>query len=131
MKRLEWIGDSLERLRELEPRAKHLAGYQLERVQAGKAPSDCTPMPSAGLGVSEIRVRTTGAYRVFDVAKLVEAVYVLHAFQKKGNKTPMEDLELGRRRFGALVCVFRPNVTGRFGIVTDRFGNVTGDSGGS
>jgi hypothetical protein len=28
-------------------------------------------------------------------------------------------------------CVFRINVTGRFGIVTDRSGNVTGDSGGS
>lgn len=102
-KRLEWIGDSLDRLREFEPEAKRLAGYQLERVQAGKEPSDFKPMPSVGLGVNEVRVRTTGAYRVFYVAKFVEAVYVLHAFQKKGNKTPKEDMELGRRRFRALV----------------------------
>jgi phage-related protein len=103
MKHVEWLGDSLDRLREFEPEAMHLAGYQLERVQAGMEPSDFKPMPSVGLGVNEIRIRTTGAYRVFYVAKFAEAVYVLHAFQKKGNKTPKEDLELGRRRFRALV----------------------------
>lgn len=103
MKRIEWVGDSLERLRRFEPETMRLAGYQLERVQAGKEPSDFKPMPSVGLGVNEIRIRTTGAYRVFYVAKFAEAVYVLHAFQKKANKTPKEDLEIGRYRFRALV----------------------------
>lgn len=53
--------------------------------------------------MNEIRVRTTSAYRVFYVAKFAEAVYVLHAFQKKANKTAKEGLELGRRRFRALM----------------------------
>jgi len=41
-----------------------------------------------GIGVNEIRVRVGGAYRVIYVAKFMEAVYVLHAFQKKSRKTP-------------------------------------------
>jgi len=97
------LGDSLENLRAFEPAARRLAGYQLERIQAGKEPSDFKPMPSVGLGVNEIRIRTTGAYRVFYVVRFSEAVYVLHAFQKKSGKTAKEDLELGRRRFRALV----------------------------
>jgi len=103
VKPLEWLGDSLENLRAFEPAARRLAGYQLERIQAGKEPSDFKPMPSVGLGVNEIRIRTTGAYRVFYVVRFSEAVYVLHAFQKKSGKTAKEDLELGRRRFRALV----------------------------
>jgi phage-related protein len=37
------------------------------------------------------------------VAKFQEAVYVLHAFQKKSRKTAKEDIELARKRFRALV----------------------------
>ncbi len=103
MKRVEWLGDSLERLRAFEPTARRAAGYQLERVQAGKEPADFKPMPTVGLGVNEIRVRTGRAYRVFYVAKFVEAIYVLHAFEKKSGKTAREDLELGQRRFKTLV----------------------------
>lgn len=65
------------------------AGYQLARVQAGKDPADWKPMPSVGLGVNEIRVREdSGAFRVIYVARFAEAIYVLHAFQKKAQKTP-------------------------------------------
>ena len=103
MKPIEWLGDSLERLRDFDALAKRLAGYQLERVQAGKEPADSKPMPSIGLGVSEIRVRTMVAYRVFYVAKFPEAVYVLHAFVKKARKTPKADIDLGRDRFKALM----------------------------
>ena len=60
-------------------------------------------MPSVGLGVKEIRVRDGGAYRVIYVARFAEAVYVLHAFQKKANKTPKPDVELARKRFRELV----------------------------
>lgn len=51
MKQLVWLGDSLERLRGFPPDARREAGYQLERVQAGKDPVDWKPMPSVGLGV--------------------------------------------------------------------------------
>jgi phage-related protein len=39
---------------------------------------------------------------VFYVATRAEAVYVLHAFEKKASKTPLRDLTLGRERFKAL-----------------------------
>jgi len=60
-------------------------------------------MPAVGLGVNEIRVRVGGAYRVIYVAKFVEALYVLHAFQKTSRKTARIDIDLARRRFRSLV----------------------------
>ena len=60
-------------------------------------------MPTVGLGVNEIRVRVGGAYRVIYVAQFVEAVYVLHAFQKTSRKTARIDIDLARRRFRSLV----------------------------
>lgn len=61
-------------------------------------------MPSVGLGVSEIRVREdSGAFRVIYVAKFAEALYVLHAFQKKAQKTPKAEIELARRRYKAML----------------------------
>jgi phage-related protein len=60
-------------------------------------------MPSVGPGVREIRVHIDGAHRVFYIATFEEAVYVLHAFQKKTPKTTARDLKIGRQRFRALV----------------------------
>jgi phage-related protein len=60
-------------------------------------------MPSVGLGVNELRVRTEDAFRVLYVAKFAEAVYVLHAFQKKSRKTAKTDIELAKRRYRAMI----------------------------
>ena len=103
LKRVEWLGDSRERIREFPGEAKRVAGYQLEKVQAGREPADWKPMPSIGVGVNEIRVREGGAFRVIYVAKFSEAVYVLHAFQKKSRKTAKPDIELARKRFRTLI----------------------------
>ena len=104
LKLVKWLGDSRERIRAFPELPRHEAGYQLERVQAGKEPKDWKPMPSAGIGVNEIRVRDdSGAFRVIYLAKFAEAVFVLHAFQKKGRKTAKADIDLARRRFRALV----------------------------
>ncbi len=103
MKPVAWLGDSRERIREFPDAAKHEAGYQLERVQAGKEPADWKPMLSVGLGVNEIRVREGGAFRVIYVAKFPEAVYVLHAFQKKARKTPKTEIDVARDRYRAMV----------------------------
>lgn len=65
--------------------------------------SDFKHMPSVGLGVQEIRVRIGGAFRVIYVAKFAEAIYVLHAFQKKSRQTNKSDIELARQRFKALL----------------------------
>lgn len=98
-----WLGDSRERLREFPDEARNVAGFELWEVQQGNPPSDWSPMPTVGLGVNEIRVRSGGAFRLIYVARFSEAVYVVHAFQKKSRKTAQGDLELSRRRFRALV----------------------------
>jgi phage-related protein len=79
------------------------AGYQLERVQAGKEPRNWRPMASIGVGVNELRVRTGSEFRVIYVAKFAEAIYVLHAFQKKSQRTARLDIELARTRFKILM----------------------------
>ena len=104
LKPVRWVGDSREQIRGFPDEPRREAGYQLDRVQAGKEPADWKPMPSVGIGVNEIRVREdSGAFRVIYVVKFAEAVYVLHAFQKKARKTSKRDIELARRRFRELV----------------------------
>jgi phage-related protein len=104
MKRLRFLGDSLICLREFPEDARHDAGYQLDKVQRGEQPDDFKPMPSIGKGVEEIRVRDdTGVYRVVYTARLVDAVYVLHAFQKRTQATAKRDIELAKKRFTELM----------------------------
>lgn len=103
VKPIEFLGDSLRSLREFPDDAKQDAGYQLDRVQHGLQPDDFKPMPTIGKGVEEIRVRgDTGAYRVIYTARLADAVYVLHAFQKKTQTTSKRDIDLAKQRFALL-----------------------------
>lgn len=103
VKPIEFLGDSLRTLREFPDDAKRQAGYQLDRVQHGLQPDDFKSMPTIGKGVEEIRVRDdTGAYRVIYTARLADAVYVLHAFQKKTQATSKRDIELAKQRFALL-----------------------------
>jgi phage-related protein len=75
----------------------------LALVQRGLDPDDWKPMNSIGSGVREIRVRdASGAYRVIYVAQLSDAIYVLHAFQKKAQRTSERDISLARVRFREL-----------------------------
>jgi phage-related protein len=52
-----------------------------------------------GAGVKEIRIHFLGGWRVIYVAKHHEAVYVLHAFQKKTKKTSGQEIDLARQRY--------------------------------
>jgi phage-related protein len=100
---VRFLGDSLKRLREFPEDARHDAGYQLDKVQRGGQPYDFKPMPSIGKGVEELRVTDdSGAYRVVYYARRREAVYVLHAFQKKTQATSSRDIEIAKRRFTQL-----------------------------
>lgn len=57
------------------------------------------PMPSVAEGVEELRVRDrTGAYRVFYLAKLADALLIFHAFTKTTQRTPHSDILLGQKR---------------------------------
>jgi len=104
MKLLRFLGDSLKSLREFPEDARHDAGYQLDRVQRGEQPDDFKPMRSIGKGVEELRVwDDSGTYRVIYTARLADAVYVLHAFQKKTQTTAKRDVELARKRYTDLI----------------------------
>jgi phage-related protein len=60
-------------------------------------------MPSVGGGVQEIRIHSDNEYRIIYLARLEEAVYVLHAFEKKTRKTPQTAIEVARRRIQLLL----------------------------
>jgi len=98
LKPVVWVGSSLEDLRSFPDVARQRAGHNLHLVQLGLEPADWKPMASVGAGVVELRIRTDRAHRVFYVARFAEAIYVLHAFEKKTRKTVRQDLEIGRAR---------------------------------
>ena len=103
-KPVEFLGSSLDDLRAFPPSAKREAGYQIDQVQNGFDPDDWKPMNAVGQGVREIRVRdSAGAFRVIYVAKLADAIYVIHCFQKKTEKTNKADIDLASKRYRDLL----------------------------
>lgn len=99
VKPLRFVGSSRIDLQSFPKDVRHALGEELRRVQEGGMPSDFKPMPTVGKGVYEIRVSLEGAWRVLYVAKFIDAVYVLHSFQKKTQQTATEDIDLARKRY--------------------------------
>jgi phage-related protein len=99
MKSLRFVGSSLDDLQNFTDEARRAAGFELRAVQNGLEPSDWKPIPVIDPGVNEIRIHVLGEWRVIYIAKLRDAVYVLHAFQKKTRKTSRNDIDLARHRF--------------------------------
>jgi phage-related protein len=100
MKPVRFLGDSLQCLRDFPVDTRQDAGYQLDKVQRGLQPDDFKPMPTIGKGVEEIRIRdNSGIYRVIYTARFVDAVLVLHAFEKETQRTSQRDIEIARARF--------------------------------
>jgi len=60
-------------------------------------------MPSIGPGAIEIRIHENGEYRVIYLASFAEAVYVLHAFEKRTQRTRQADVELARRNLAEVL----------------------------
>jgi len=103
MKPIRFIGSSQDDLRQMPEAVRHDLGVELMAIQFGGEPTDFKPMKSIGAGTYEIRYRgTDGAFRVIYVAKFEEAIYVLHAFQKKTPKTAKTDIELARKRYALM-----------------------------
>jgi len=99
-KPIQFRGSAREDLRAFPATARRESGYQLDRVQHGRDPADWKSMNAIGAGVREIRLRdATGAFRVLYVAKFADAVYVLHCFQKKSQKTSKADVDLAAKRY--------------------------------
>ena len=104
MKPVRFLGDSLKRIREFPADVKQDVGYQLDKLQRGQQPDDFKPMPAVGKGVEEIRIwDDSGAYRVIYTARRHDAVYVLHAFQKKTQRVPQHEIDVAKTRFNELM----------------------------
>jgi phage-related protein len=100
VKPARFMGSAKDDLSAFPKPARIRAGHELFMVQVGRDPADWKPMPAVGRGACEMRVRDqTGAFRVVYVARFEDAVYVLHAFQKKSRKTSRSDLELAKQRY--------------------------------
>ena len=99
MKPLRFVGSSLDDLRDFPAEARRQAGFELFAVQRTLEPTDWKAMSAIGSGVREIRIHVLGEWRVLYVAKFDDAVFVLHAFQKKSRKTRREDIEIARQRY--------------------------------
>lgn len=109
MKPVSFIGNSLDDVRSFPDSARREVGFQIDRLQRGLDPDDWKPMKTIGAGVREIRVRdASGAFRVIFIATLEDAVYILHAFQKKTAATSKRDLDLAIARFRDLMRRERP-----------------------
>jgi len=104
MKPVRFLGSSLKDLRDFPSDARQDAGRQLDRLQRGKQPDDFKPMPAIGKGVEEIRVwDDAGTFRVIYTARLADAIFVLHAFQKKTQATSKRDIDTAKARFTQLM----------------------------
>jgi phage-related protein len=100
-----FLGTARADIRAFPGLASNKVGRQLRRVQRGLDPIDWKPMPSVGKGVREIRVRDAGgAFRAIYVVEGGDGtLVVLHAFEKKTQKTPKPDAELARKRLQAFL----------------------------
>ena len=104
MKPLRFLGDSLQCLRDFPVNARHDTGYQPDKVRRGLQPDNFKPMPIIGKGVEEIRIREdSGNNRVVYTARLADAVFVLHAFQKKTQRTSRHDIEIAKAQFSEMM----------------------------
>jgi len=98
------MGSSLRDLIAFPDNAKRMAGYQLYRIQQGFDPENWKPFKSVGSGVREIRIsEDKGIFRVMYVTRFADAVYILHAFQKKTRKTTKKDIDIAKARYAEVV----------------------------
>jgi phage-related protein len=99
MKVIRFLGDSEKRIAEFPENVMIRVLHELNRLRHGLDPTNWKPMRSVGPGVREIRVRSSGAFRVIYTVTRPDAVWVLHAFRKTSTRTRIQDIELARKRF--------------------------------
>lgn len=103
-KDLDWRGTSLDDIKKFPTEVKKDVGFELHKIQNGHNPTHFKAVNRWGAGVIEIKIKDDdGEYRVVYVAKFAEAVYVLHAFQKKTQQTSPKDVSTIVERYKAVV----------------------------
>jgi phage-related protein len=115
-KPVDWVGSAKDDLSAFPREAKVQLGHWLNEIANGIEPdseSAVKRMTDVGPGVRELRSHTGAEgrdHRAFFIAKFPEAVYVLHAFEKKQQKTPQREIETGRKRLKELIAYRKANV---------------------
>jgi phage-related protein len=101
-RKLVWLVDSLDRLKGFPPAVRQKLGFALYQAQIGQRHESAKMLHGFAETVWQIRADDPGGtYRAVYVAQFQEAVYVLHAFQKKaksGIATPQREQDLIRQR---------------------------------
>jgi phage-related protein len=102
-KPLEWVGRSLDELKDLPEAVRRTVGYVLRFAQAGVKADNVKPLQGfKGAGVLEVFEDHDGnTYRAVYTVRFADIVYVLHCFQKKsktGIETPKLTMDLVRQR---------------------------------
>ena len=108
-----WVGDAKKRLKAFPRSVQRDMGEALMFAQAGDKHALAKPMKGFGTGVFEIaKPFDTDTYRSIYAVLIGDAIYVLHAFQKKakrGSKTPPQEIELIKQRLKAAQDVENAN----------------------
>ena len=101
-RKLIWLVDTLERLIGFPPAVRKGLGFALYQAQIGQQHESTKMLRGFAETVWQVRADDpSGTYRAVYVAQFGDAIYVLHAFQKKatsGIATPRRELELIRQR---------------------------------
>lgn len=101
-KPLYWIGSSLKDITRFPVKAQRSVGFALSAAQYGGKHTAAKPWKGEGSGVLEVVKDYDGdTYRAIYTVRFANAVYVLHAFQKKsprGIETRQSDIALVRER---------------------------------
>ncbi|MBW7900398.1 MAG: type II toxin-antitoxin system RelE/ParE family toxin [Rhodocyclaceae bacterium] len=97
-KPLHWVGSAKKDFLDFPKEVQSGMGYALGLAQLGGKHPNAKPWKGEGAGVLEMVEDHRGdTYRAIYTVRFSDAVYVLHAFQKKsktGIKTPQEDVKL-------------------------------------
>jgi phage-related protein len=98
-----WVASSLEDLRRFPEPVQKVVGFALFQAQCGGKHLQARTLKGfGGAGVLEIIEDLDGnAFRTVYAVRFADAVYVLHAFQKRskrGIKTPKRDMDVVRSR---------------------------------
>jgi len=98
--KLQFMGDSYDRLKEFPKSATVNLGIALRCVQDGKQPPDSKAVPGLGRsGVYELRDEDeSGWYRVIYLKKVRDVIYVLHCFKKTTNQIEKQDIRTIQQR---------------------------------
>ncbi len=102
LKPVVFLGRSKRTIKKFPEEARKNAGAEIKLLQLGQLPTDWKSMKGIGLGAREIRIHHPHEHRVIFVASYPEAIYILHAFEKKSEKTNPLHIQVARQNYAKI-----------------------------